>query len=202
MHLLAAKPGGFCDEEGIIDLQQTPADVIILSAQDTLINILADTAKHYFDSISVPNEQPDFTLRLANILHLTKPAAFDLYFESVLKHAKLIIVSLLAVKTIGHTVLSNFAFSQSKKILTLFLFLGMTPLTHNLWVIPPLLYAEILNSVTAEPMIYGATFEKQVPKTSPTSSGLYTTIGLIIKRVAKKTLMHQKQFQTYFYSTL
>ncbi|MBV1920446.1 MAG: cobaltochelatase subunit CobN, partial [Pseudomonadales bacterium] len=95
MHLLAAKPGGFCDEEGIIDLQQTPADVIILSAQDTLINILANTAKLYFENTSEPNDQPEFTLRLANILHLTKPAAFDLYFESVLKHAKLIIVSLL-----------------------------------------------------------------------------------------------------------
>ncbi|OUR99121.1 cobaltochelatase subunit CobN [Gammaproteobacteria bacterium 42_54_T18] len=95
MHLLAAKPGGFCDEEGIIDLQQTPADVIILSAQDTLINILANTAKHYFETVSIASAQPEFTLRLANILHLTKPAAFDLYFESVLKHAKLIIVSLL-----------------------------------------------------------------------------------------------------------
>jgi len=89
MHLLAAKPGGFSDDEGIIDLQQTPADVVILSAQDTLINILADTASHS-DLFALP-----FTLRLANILHLTKPAAFDLYFESVLKHAKVIIVSLL-----------------------------------------------------------------------------------------------------------
>ncbi len=95
MHLLAAKPGGFSDEEGIVDLQQTPADVIILSAQDTLINILANTAKHYFESSAASEKEPSFTLRLANILHLTKPAAFDLYFESVLKHAKLIIVSLL-----------------------------------------------------------------------------------------------------------
>jgi len=95
MHLLAAKPGGFCDEEGIVDLQQTPADIIILSAQDTLINILANTAKLYFENSIASKEEPSFTLRLANILHLTKPAAFDLYYESVLKHAKLIIVSLL-----------------------------------------------------------------------------------------------------------
>ncbi|OUS24522.1 cobaltochelatase subunit CobN [Gammaproteobacteria bacterium 45_16_T64] len=91
MHLLAAKPGGFSDEEGIIDLQQSPADVIILTAQDTLINILADTASKRKDD----PKDGDFTLRLANILHLTKPAAFDLYYESVLKHAKVIIVSLL-----------------------------------------------------------------------------------------------------------
>ena len=99
MHLLAAKPGGFCDEEGIIDLQQTPADVIILSAQDTLINILANTAERYFENNAEPevlsSEKSHFTLRLANILHLTKPAAFDLYYESVLKHARLIVVSLL-----------------------------------------------------------------------------------------------------------
>ena len=97
MHLLAAKPGGFCDDEGIIDLQQTPADVVILTAQDTLINILADSASSFAASPAESTIEASlpFSVRLANILHLTKPAAFDLYFESVLKHAKVVIVSLL-----------------------------------------------------------------------------------------------------------
>lgn len=87
MHLLAAKPGGFNDEEGIIDLQQTPADIVILSAQDTSLGLLADV---------VENLDDDFpTVRLANLINLNKPTAYDLYEHSVLQHAKLIIVSLL-----------------------------------------------------------------------------------------------------------
>lgn len=87
MHLLAAKPGGFNDEEGIIDLQQTPADIVILSAQDTSLALLADIAE------TLPNTSP--AIRLANLIHLSKPTAFDLYEHAVLQHAKVIIVSML-----------------------------------------------------------------------------------------------------------
>ncbi|BBI62599.1 hypothetical protein HSBAA_39050 [Vreelandella sulfidaeris] len=41
MHLFAAKPGGFVDDEGIIDLQQSPAEVVILSAADSNLSALA-----------------------------------------------------------------------------------------------------------------------------------------------------------------
>ena len=87
MHLLAAKPGGFSDEEGITDLQQTAADIVILCAQDSTLGLLARCAEH------LPADYP--SLRLANFVHLTKPAAFDLYAHKVLEHAKLIVVSLL-----------------------------------------------------------------------------------------------------------
>lgn len=90
MHLLAAKPGGFNDEEGIIDLQQTPADIVILSAQDTSLGLLAEIAE------TLPDSYP--SLRLANLINLNKPTAYDLYEHSVLQHAKLIVVSLLGGK--------------------------------------------------------------------------------------------------------
>ena len=87
MHLLAAKPGGFTDEEGIIDLQQSPGEIVILSAQDTSLGLLAEVADE------LPSGYP--SLRLANLINLAKPAAYDLYEHSVLQHSKVIIVSLL-----------------------------------------------------------------------------------------------------------
>ena len=87
MHLLAAKPGGFSDDEGIIDLQQTPGEIVILSAQDTSLALLAETLEQ------LPQGYPE--VRLANLMHLGKPAAFDLYEHAVLRHAQLIIVSVL-----------------------------------------------------------------------------------------------------------
>ncbi len=90
MHLFAAKPGGFSDDEGIVDLQQTPAKIIILSAADSTLFALAATVE------SLPQEYP--SVRLANWMNLAKPAAFDLYEASVLEHAELIVLSLLGGK--------------------------------------------------------------------------------------------------------
>ncbi|MCJ8270158.1 MAG: cobaltochelatase subunit CobN, partial [Psychrosphaera sp.] len=87
MHLLAAQPGGFTDDEGIIDLAQTPADIVILSAADSAIAALANSAE------GLPEDFP--TIRLANWMQLLKPAAFDLYQHKVLDHAKIVVVSLL-----------------------------------------------------------------------------------------------------------
>ncbi|MBY4676036.1 cobaltochelatase subunit CobN [Marinobacterium arenosum] len=87
MHLLAAKPGGFNDDEGIVDLQQTAAELVILAAQDSTLSLLARRAEQ------LPADYP--SLRLANLLHLMKPAAFDLYADRVLEQAKVILVSLL-----------------------------------------------------------------------------------------------------------
>ena len=42
MHMLAAKPGGFVDDDSIITrLEQTPAELVILSAADTTLALLA-----------------------------------------------------------------------------------------------------------------------------------------------------------------
>ena len=91
MHLFAATPGGYVDDEGIIDLAQSPADIIILSAADSNLSALAGAA----DTLD-----KDFpSIRLANWMHLVKPAAFDLYEQQVLDSAKLVVVSLLGGAT-------------------------------------------------------------------------------------------------------
>ncbi|WP_444997767.1 cobaltochelatase subunit CobN [Aliikangiella sp. IMCC44359] len=87
MHLLAAQPGGFTDDEGIIDLNQTPADIVILSAADSSLAALASAAD------CLPDDFPE--IRLANWMQLLKPAAFDLYQDKVLDEAKVVVVSLL-----------------------------------------------------------------------------------------------------------
>ncbi len=103
MHLLAAKPGGFVDEEGIIDLDQSPADIVILSAADSTIAALS--AGLASSQLAVKDSQANSDLstalpsvRIANWLQLLKPAAFDLYEHKVLMHAKLVVVSLLGGK--------------------------------------------------------------------------------------------------------
>ncbi len=87
MHLFASKPGGYVDEEGVIDLAQSPADIIILSSSDSSLSALARAVEN-FDS-TFPS------IRLANWINLTKPAAYDLYHNKVLEHAKVVVVSLL-----------------------------------------------------------------------------------------------------------
>lgn len=79
MHLFAAQPGGFSDDEGIIDLDQRPARLVVLSAADSVLSLLAASADN------LPDDYP--SLRLANWLNLKKPAAFDLYADKVLTKA-------------------------------------------------------------------------------------------------------------------
>jgi cobaltochelatase CobN len=89
MHLLAAKPGGFVDEEGIVDLAQTPGDIVVLSAADSTLAALSHSLSYLNDQTQMP------TLRLANWMQLLKPAAYDLYEHKVLDHARVVVVSLL-----------------------------------------------------------------------------------------------------------
>ena len=91
MHLLAAQPGGFVDEEGIIDLGQTPAELVLLSAADSHLGALAAAAEQMDEQFP--------SLRLANWMQLVKPAAFDLYCDKVLDHARVVVVSLLGGKS-------------------------------------------------------------------------------------------------------
>lgn len=90
MHLLASKPGGFVDDEGIVDLDQSPADLVILSAADSSLAALAGAVQQ------LPENFP--SVRLANWMQLAKPAAFDLYRHKVLDHAKVVVLSLLGGK--------------------------------------------------------------------------------------------------------
>ncbi|MFB9868295.1 cobaltochelatase subunit CobN [Vreelandella sulfidaeris] len=90
MHLFAAKPGGFVDDEGIVDLQQSPADIVIMSAADSNLSALAQAAERLGEAYP--------SVRLANWMNLVKPAAYDLYEDRVLEKARLVVVSLLGGK--------------------------------------------------------------------------------------------------------
>jgi cobaltochelatase CobN len=87
LHLLATRPGGYAAGDGIVDLAQTPADVVILSAADTDLRLLADACE------TLPDDYP--TLRLASLLALRSNASVDLYFESVLRGTRLVVVALM-----------------------------------------------------------------------------------------------------------
>jgi cobaltochelatase CobN len=87
LHLLATRPGGYAAGDGIVDLAQTPADVVILSAADTDLRLLADACE------SLPEDYP--SLRLASLLALRSNASVDLYFEQVLRGTRLVVVALM-----------------------------------------------------------------------------------------------------------
>lgn len=86
MHLLRTQPGGFVPDDSIADLGQTPADLVILCSGDSHLALLAETAQQ------LPDDYP--TLRLANPMQVQNHASVDLYVDEVLRHAKVIVLSL------------------------------------------------------------------------------------------------------------
>jgi cobaltochelatase CobN len=95
MHLLSSRPGGFVEDDSIITrLDQTPADMVVLSSADTTLSLLADAYRMWQQAeTAVP------TLRLANLLHLRQSASLDLYIDEVLQHARLVIVDHLGAES-------------------------------------------------------------------------------------------------------
>ncbi len=89
MHLLNIQSGTLDDEGEAVDLDQSPADVIIISAADTELANIANAH----------NNKAHPSLRLANFLQLKHPMSVDTYIENTLKHAKLIILRLLGGKS-------------------------------------------------------------------------------------------------------
>jgi len=87
LHILATRPGGYAAGDGIVDLGQTPGDVVILSAADTDLLLLAGACE------GLPDDAP--SLRLASLLALRSNASVDLYFETVLRHARVVVVALM-----------------------------------------------------------------------------------------------------------
>jgi cobaltochelatase CobN len=85
MHLLATRPGGLVDDTaGLIRIEQSPADIVILSAADTTLALLA--AAH----AKLDGEFP--SVRLCNLMYLRQPATIDMYIDDVVRHARLVIV--------------------------------------------------------------------------------------------------------------
>lgn len=88
MHLLNIQSGTLDDEGEAIDLGQSAADIVIISAADTELANIANA----FDAAKHPS------LRLANFLQLKHPMSVDNYIENTLQHAKLVILRLLGGK--------------------------------------------------------------------------------------------------------
>ncbi|MDZ5603686.1 cobaltochelatase subunit CobN [Pseudomonas sp. RP23018S] len=86
MHLLRTQPGGFVPDDSIADLGQTPAELVILCSGDSHLALLADAAEQ------LPADYP--SVRLANPMQVQNHASVDLYVDEVLRHAKVILLSL------------------------------------------------------------------------------------------------------------
>ncbi|KJZ18913.1 cobaltochelatase subunit CobN [Loktanella sp. S4079] len=86
MHLLAATPGAISDGSEPVDLGQTPADVVIISAADTELAALSD-ARSQMDN------PPG--LRLANMMHLQHPMSVDLHLDDCATKSRLVIARIL-----------------------------------------------------------------------------------------------------------
>ena len=90
MHLLAAQPGGISDGSEAIDLGQSPGDIVYISAADTELASLSQAhGRLHGQTSSVPS------LRLANLMHLGHNMSVDLYVDSVISGAKVVIVRVL-----------------------------------------------------------------------------------------------------------
>ena len=86
MHLLSTRPGGHVEDggQGVVRVEQTPGDIVVLSAADTTLSLLADAAGQL---------GADFpTVRLANLMWLRQPASADMYVDDVLRHARVVVI--------------------------------------------------------------------------------------------------------------
>lgn len=86
MHLLAATPGRIDDGQEPVDLAQTPADLLVISAADTE---LAALSRARATMIGPPS------LRLAQLGNLQHPMSVDLHLESCATGCKMVIARVL-----------------------------------------------------------------------------------------------------------
>ncbi|QOL81628.1 cobaltochelatase subunit CobN [Pseudooceanicola spongiae] len=86
MHLLAATPGRIDDGVEAVDLSQTPADVVLISAADTELAALSQARA------AMP-EAP--SLRLAQLSNLTHPMSVDLHLDDCATKSRLVIARVL-----------------------------------------------------------------------------------------------------------
>ena len=70
--------------QGVVRVEQTPGDIVVLSAADTTLALLSDAARQ------LPADFP--TVRLTNLMWLRQPASADMYLDEVLQHARVIVI--------------------------------------------------------------------------------------------------------------
>lgn len=92
MHLLQAQQGDVTDGTEPVDPGQTPADIVVISANDAELATLAEAHAAMREGLgakAVP------TLRLARLDWLRHPYSVDLYLDDTLTRSKLVILRLL-----------------------------------------------------------------------------------------------------------
>jgi cobaltochelatase CobN len=87
MHILATEIASLDEAEAAVDLAQSPADVVVLSFSDSDLSALA--AAWQRDADTLPS------LRLASLKKLRHPMSVDLYVDTVIAKAKVVIVRCL-----------------------------------------------------------------------------------------------------------
>jgi len=90
MHLLVTQPGTIPADSAAVDLGQTAGDIVVLTAADSDIAVLARAR-----AMLAKADAGFPTLRLANLLRLSHHLSVDLYIERVVSRAKLVIVRVL-----------------------------------------------------------------------------------------------------------
>ncbi len=86
MHLLLAQPGAATDGAEAVDLDQSPAEVVVISAADSELAALAEARGAMADPPG---------LRLASLMHLAHPMSVDLYLEKTATRARLVVARVL-----------------------------------------------------------------------------------------------------------
>ncbi len=91
MHLISTIPGGWNpNDEGVFYIQQTPGDILFLSAADTDLFLFN---KVYGTLCKEHKVLP--SLRLANLSYFKQELTVDTYIEEVVSHAKIVVLKLL-----------------------------------------------------------------------------------------------------------
>ncbi len=111
MHLIATIPGGWNPGEdgGVFSIDQTPGDIVFLSAADTDISCFNSAyLKFSAKKKSIPS------LRMANLSHLKQELSVDNYLETVVSSARLVLVRMLGGKNYYPYVCDAFALECKK----------------------------------------------------------------------------------------
>ncbi|MBS0525494.1 MAG: cobaltochelatase subunit CobN [Proteobacteria bacterium] len=87
MHVLATQLATLEEADVAVDLGQSPAEIVVLSFSDSDLSALAVAWQREAESLP--------TLRLASLKRLRHPMSVDLYVESVVARARLVIVRCL-----------------------------------------------------------------------------------------------------------
>lgn len=118
MHLIASIPGGWNpDDEGVFHVEQTPGDIIFLSAADTELLSLQKAYQFLHQ-----NQTHLPSLRLANLIYFKQELTIDTYLEEVVEKSKLVILRLLGGKAYFNYLIEAFkTIGEDKNIPILFL---------------------------------------------------------------------------------